>query len=472
MVVFCTQSCVTLLAKAHNLPSRFALFRKITMLKGSLRVSFLLWDVERNAIMTAQPLQIKLDFTRYMDNRLDVIFEGTSPRLVFEAIAAQNGITVENLTITDTNAQPIDYTVDDDVISIDADQYVLQYTLHTQYDACVGADRNYYLIYPFMNPDEICLGSGAIPYPQGELLPYEFQVKKMPPEFGVFSNLEPMHPEKVGTFFLYASRHQNIERFTYQYAGGNTLQLSFLTQHNVTLPFELTTLYAFLHNWLAFLEKHIGSYQRTKHINCLVLQAPHDFEQQANNRTFATGENMLNGIVTYAPSSAAYLHKQFGHDDYEYFLYDGFTHELGHLYTSAGNSTQKCILYATPDCPSEDRMLIGEALNGYVHELYMHHAYHQDMQRFYNVTLPSWLEHERRHRLKLKWFLMDVALHTKYQSSVWQLFEQMVTNHPGTYREASDLIPYPDLLELQVTSETVQTALQGLAAVHLIPLAL
>lgn len=419
--------------------------------------------------MQLPPFRITLDFAAYAQHRININVEGAVPSLVLQALAVGNGVVVEDLHVTDNYGNVINYRIDDNLVLIDTTPYHLNYTIHTLYRDCVGADKKQDFIYPFINADEVFIGSGTLPYPPELSQDYLLKPLNLPKGFNLFSTLAPAAPEKLASFFLYAARGQHPQTFTYTYSTGHKLHLNVLVQHRKQLPVAFNRVYTFLAGWLAFLEKQIGTYDRTSHINMLLLQAPPGFVQQTQGKAFATGENMLNGIITYAPNDGDYLYQMFGHRDYAYFLYDGFTHELGHLYTSAGNTLQKSILHAASDCLPQDRMLIGEALNGYIHELYMHYAYHQDMQRLFSHTIPRWLKTARRNELKLKWFLMDVALHTRHKSSVWKLFRRMVTKHPGAYSAASALIPYPNLLELTPTPTAIYDAMQKLLPTELIP---
>ena len=190
-----------------------------------------------------------------------------------------------------------------------------------------------------------------------------------------------------------------------------------------------------MQKWLNYLETHVASYDKSSHLNILVLQAPANFRELVNAPVFATGENVLNGIVCYAPNDATYLHTLFGHDNYAYFLVDGMIHELGHLYASAGDGEAKSLLYAAAECPPFDRLLIGEGLIGYIHRLFMAEHYvggRVVWQNQITAALQSAQTRPRRNPL-LEWLILDLHLRQIHHSDVVMLLRALIA-----YQTAQD----------------------------------
>ena len=162
--------------------------------------------------------------------------------------------------------------------------------------------------------------------------------------------------------------------------------------------------------------------------HCLLLQASDNFEQLAHGRSFATGENVLNGIAIYSPTSPAYLQRLFGHGNYVHFLFEGLTHELMHVYTTkAWQGKFKSRLYPAVECPALHARMIGGDLNVYfcLQGLYL---FLEKPEAFLPETvgqaLSKYLQTRQRNPL-LDLFLFDIALrHNK--RTLLQVFGALV----------------------------------------------
>ncbi|HEX3049338.1 MAG TPA: hypothetical protein VHP83_01695 [Aggregatilineaceae bacterium] len=317
-----------------------------------------------------------------------------------------------------------------EVIGLRQDAGQVQYDLKTVYRDCVGADKQRNLVYPFMNEREIFIASGALPYPVGweNGARFAVQIDHLPPGFTVYSNWNTGEhvPAKLSNFFVYCAADQ--QPFTYQYrrGDGTILTLNLLVQAGKTIPVAAADLFAFVDGYLRYLETNLGIYNRTHAVNILVLQAPDDFEQLANGKSFATGEMMVNGLVCYAPPNSDYLEKTLGYRDYGAYLYDGLAHELTHLYTSTAGE-DKSMMYSSAACPALDARLMGEALAGYVHNTYMQRVYYGRADGMITDAIPRWLGKARGRRFPiLDWFLLDGWLQANFQVTVLDVFREMV----------------------------------------------
>lgn len=309
-------------------------------------------------------------------------------------------------------------------------EFAITYQLKTELNACVGSHRDIYLNYPFANENEAFVSAGSLPELVGEF-PGAIKVDlvNIPKDWQVYSNLEPMHAAKLASFFVYISQAEAPLEAIHKFKNGNTLALRWQVQVGKTVPLSFAEILPWIHNWLDFLEEKIGAYTKTEALNILVLQVPFNFQELVSAPTFATGENMMNGIVCYAPPDEDYLEIFFGYRDYGYFLLDGIVHELAHLYASAGDAACKSILYAASDTARHARQLIGEALPGYIHRLYLFAHYQHDLAKFFTQEVVHWLNlcvQRGRASLLFRWLLLDIHLQTRHQSSVLQVFAAMI----------------------------------------------
>lgn len=321
-------------------------------------------------LLSLEPMRFSVSVWGRLENGPAVI--------VLEALTVGNGVTVTDMQVEAEDSRPQSFTVSDNQLHIPISPFYLCYTVQSQYQTCVGADRRAYFTYPFANLHEFFIGTGVLPYPVSlpeiaEQLRVEVMVAGLPDDWQLFSNgfLTDPHPAKLDSFFLYAApvHHPTIHRYRGQ---GDEVTFQLLVQRGRELPHALADICAFLDETLAWLEQHLAPYRQAGTIHILFLQAAADFAAQTNNLAFATGENVLNGIITYAPNDPAYLDRLFGQADYATFLLDGLAHELVHTYTTtAWQGRYKAVLYPSSDCPVPVSHLLGEALAGYIHRLYL-----------------------------------------------------------------------------------------------------
>ena len=320
-------------------------------------------------------LAITVSLQHYLDRRLDCALVWDRPGVTTFELAALAGLAQVNDLTAEADGKPLPIQMSDAAtFTIEAELPVtLRYRLSTKFDACMGASRLSDLIVPFINAEEVFLGTGAIPYPTdlpqiADDLHVDFQISDMPDGWQAFSSLSTggAHPAKLDGFFCYCCPRREPEISVYE---GKEKHVTFrwLTQHGTTssdLPFLIDS----TRRWLEWLETNLAPYSGLEQIDVLLLRAPEDYLAQTDGNTFATGENVLNGIVAYGADAPAELAK-YGYSTYRAFLVSGLLHELLHFYTTAAWSGRyKSTLYPAPDCPRSDRRFIGEALNLYFSE--------------------------------------------------------------------------------------------------------
>lgn len=369
-----------------------------------------------------------------------------TPILQLEALRVGNGIAVTDIEVLDEKARPQSFTLSENQIHISVSPFQLRYTVQSQYQACMGADRRFYFTYPFANETEFFIGTGVLPFPVAlpeiaAALEVSITVTGLPDGWQIFSNglLDHPHPAKLDGFFLYAAPlppafvHHYLEQ-------GDRVTMHLLVQRGRALPLSFERITIFMDETLTWLEQHLAPYRQASPLNILFLQAPTDFEIQTNGLAFATGENVLNGIITYAPYDARYLERLFGESDYGFFLLDGLAHELVHTYTTTVWQGQyKAMLYPAPDCPSQIAHLLGETLAGYVHRLYMHERIQAASDSpfpaaFMALDVARALEQQKsrgRNHPFLDLFLFDQELH-RYGCSLVALLGTILREQMGT----------------------------------------
>lgn len=299
------------------------------------------------------------------------VTRGTGIRL--PAIGKKPGIEITGLLAKIRGIGAVPFRVSGELITRPAADFSLEYALHIGLEHTVGTDNDSELLYPFLNRQEIFLASGTLPYP--EHLPLlapgikaSLRVTGIPRGLKVFSSIEgtKLCPGQLDSFFIYLSDKRPA---THIYSGktGKT-RFSLLVQKGKKIPLTRAAVWRHTNKVMRSLEGTFSAYAGFDKIKILILQAPDDFEKLAGERTFATGENVPGGILTYAPTSKEYLRRKFGHSSYRFLLQDGLAHELTHFYsTAAWQGKYKSLLFPAEKCPPRHKRLIGEILTCYFH---------------------------------------------------------------------------------------------------------
>jgi hypothetical protein len=362
--------------------------------------------------------------------------------LVLTALVIANGITVHDLTVTDIDGSLLTPSVKDSEITVAGDRFRLRYTIETTYSVTVGVDKQHDFMYPFANDHEVFFGTGAFAAPlsvcqQDTSVEWQcvMRVVNLPPRFEIFSSVllrnteESVSPPKLNAGYLYAGEILTPVPYMHRLTSGDDLTLNVLVAYGKTLPLPREQVFAFIEGYIGFLETRIAPFRHVEAIQLLVLQAPANFEAMAQQQTFATGENLPNGIVAYGPLEGDYLKRTLGYDDYIDFMYAGLAHELLHYYTTSSIINGKSVIYPAPDCPPHDRWLIGEVLVSYFHQQYIAKHHYGDIERFLTHdiarSLNQWARTSQRHYL-LDWFAFDVNLRYEHGLTMLDLFRLMV----------------------------------------------
>ena len=397
-------------------------------------------------------INIKIDFSQYANQTLNfcIHYESDDARveLTLPALKVKNGVEVERLTVTDERGQGVPFTVADDTLSIDAASFEVAYAIQTRYAECVGSDKEVDFVYPFVNTEEIFIGSGVIAYPShirdlDEKIHARFRVLNLPSGWQMFSNLTSgsISPAVLDTFFVYCAVTQNLSQHVFHGVHG-PIVLQLCVQHGKTIPMTPEDLWQYLDTYGHWLEQHLIPLRHLQEIKLLILQAPANFAELANERSFATGENMVGGIVTYAPADPTYLQRRFRYETYGDFLYHGLTHEFMHYYTTTvWQGKHKSVLYPAADCPPAHARLIGEFLNIYFHEPYVQRYFLGSDEQFVVETMTRAIQMEQDRQQPhplLSLFLLDAYLRSM-RRSLLALFRCMLE------RQQSRRQPYASL---------------------------
>ncbi len=339
------------------------------------------------------------------------------------ALAAGDGVSVSNWVVTGGESR-----VEGDLVSVTGASFVIRYDVEVRHRVCLGSGKDTDLVYPFLNANEVFFGTGLLPAPR-EACTAEFRLAGLPAGWAEFSSLAPggMHGDKLSAFFCYCAPGEAPAEHTWR-GRAQEVKSRVLKQHGVSLPVPEQALFDFFDGYMGWLEDSLAPYQRAGEINFLVLQAPADFSALSGGRTFATGENVLNGIACYAPADAEYLRSYFGFSSYAQYLYEGLAHELMHFYTSpVPEAREKSVLYPAPGCPAYAARLLGEALNNYFYSGYVSREVPAARGSF-----DSWLSRAsaRREKTGARQPFLDLLELDEYLcangASLLELFREMV----------------------------------------------
>ncbi|MBI5931111.1 MAG: hypothetical protein HY862_17510 [Chloroflexi bacterium] len=394
-------------------------------------------------------LEINVSLAKINEKRFHVHVEGQSLQdettLTLEALANVPGLKILELHTEDGWGNPLLCNISEKTITIPTRRFLLEYDLQTTYTDCMGADREVYLMYPFINEYEVFLGVGCLPVPTSlpqELndLQVQFKLMDIPAGWNIFSNgmQGQIEPTKLEGFFVYVTTGLSSTEHTYV-AQKQRVFFNLVVQRGKTIPQQPYELWDYIDRFMVWIESAVAPYHGQQDINILILQAPDDFEQQTEGRAFATGENVPNGIIVYAPKNPTYLWKLFEHDNYAYFLEDGLAHELTHFYTTSNWAGRaKSVLYPSPTCPPDEARLLGEYLNQYCYNQFMYQA---NPTQFFTYYLSRILQKQQKRGGRspiLDLFLLDTYLQ-RQGHSVLALFGVMVwekQRRPGPYESA------------------------------------
>lgn len=375
-------------------------------------------------------ITIKTDFLQYANQMLNfcIHYESDDAQvaLTLPALKVKNGIEVKSLTVTDASGQAVPFTIADDTLSVDATSFQIAYAVQIHYSECVGSDKEVDFVYPFVNAEEIFIGSGVIAYPShirdlDEKIHAQFRVLNLPSGWQMFSNLTSgdMSPAALDTFFVYCAVTQNLSQHVFSGVNGQIV-FQLCVQHGKNIPMTPEDLWQYLDTYCHWLEQHLVPLSHLQEIKMLILQAPANFAELSNDRSFATGENMVGGIATYAPADPKYLQRRFKYDTYSDFLYHGLTHEFMHYYTTTvWQGKYKSVLYPAADCPPAHARLIGESLNFYFHEPYVQRYFLGSDEQFVVETVARAIQiaqHRQQPSPLLSLFLLDTYLRSMKRS--------------------------------------------------------
>jgi hypothetical protein len=241
--------------------------------------------------------------------------------------------------------------------------------------------------------------------------------------------------EKAAQFFFFASRSTKVLH------KGN---MRLVASGRASLPVPPADIFGFCDRSIQAHERFFGPNKYAKATLLLILQSPPDFDEITKKKTFSTGENYTGGIALYGPDRED-VFTRLGHPTYLDFLLGGLHHEIGHSYTSAGPAKFKSLLYASSTCPRDDRLLIGEHLNGYFNgatRAAFDSQFIFSLQRFLSGMLSRIVEPERR-SFTTDLFLLDLALRREEGISLYRVFREMLDEkrrRPGPFPSAEFLI--------------------------------
>jgi len=390
-------------------------------------------------------ISITIDFKNYLKNNLvfSVRFdlENKKNRIILNAIAVKAGIRTSNLVVLDNKSNYLDYIIKDNIITVNERSFIINYTLNTIFTDCVGFNKKIEFLYPFINQNELFLGSGSIPYPENlseisNKLKITTKIINKPEFWNTLSNIkfESNFLPITDTFFIYSSNENTIHKYTF-HGQKNIVDFQIVIQKNKKIPISINKLFSYINDYCIWLENNLIPLKHVDKINIIILQTTDNFTELTGNEAMATAENMLNTIIIYGPDNNKYYKKLLNYSDYTKFLYDAITHELMHSYTTMSwQGKYKSILYPDKICPNKDARFIGEALNIYFHNYYIENYFSNSNETFITkIIFDSFINYIKNGNDSLmRLFLLDFYL-KKNNSSLLELFSELLKHTKKPY---------------------------------------
>ena len=381
-------------------------------------------------------LDVRVNIERYMSRKLDVVMrvdaDTQPPPFRFELLLSRPGVRMDDLQVVDGNGQEVDYSTSGGEITFVSRKFELSYSVAVDHSDCVGVDRETEFNFPFINENETYFSTGLFPFPVNlhnseQNIELVFHIDGVSADWHVFSSLDAgeLTAAKLDNFFWYANSERKPQRIQLQ-GCEKQVYVQVLTQRGKKIPISADEFSDFLTQYLNWLENNIAPYRQLADIHCLILQAPPNYLEMTGNTSFATGENVMNGIMAYGPDDPI-SYQMLGSPTYRDYLFEGIAHEIMHFYTTtAVQGKYKSVLYPDLNCPPAHARLIGESMNLYCVYQFVG-EYVGDSLRLQN-QLKSHLERAgksaRRNGL-LDAFILDQYL-IKQGCSLMKLFSAMI----------------------------------------------
>lgn len=346
------------------------------------------------------------------------------------------------------------------------DEITLTYRVVTPFTECMGADSEADVMLPFISDHEAFFGTGMLAYfePLQDLevdMAISFEAVDLPSGWREFTSMTTggAHPAKLDGFFWYASRSPQQQDTAIRSENGDIALRLVLQKTKNFIPVRIpgfadqlmdSALIALARRWVGWLEQYLAPYSGLRDLDMLILRAPDDYNRQTNGRAFATGENVMNGIVAYAPESDDHA-MRYGYKDYGTFLASGVLHEIMHGYTTTSwQGRYKSVLYPSPQCPREHQRLLGESLNLYFSDQFLYWVIDRPgehpgpflLSQSFREKISARAAAGKRDQL-VDLFLFDYGLRIK-GSSLMTLFGAMIkrkqAEHPRAPYQSADFL--------------------------------
>lgn len=250
---------------------------------------------------------------------------------------------------------------------IETKRLTFKYVIEPKFTKHIGSHRSLSLNMPFSNQNEFFMGDSCILRPFdakfNELINDSIELEIInETNLSLFTSIKPgaVDREQLILFFCYLCHaRENV------YSGKNkNLSIQIVQSESASKIISAKELFLDVNSYLNYYVDELGNHKQKELIIFQNIPDP-NFQKLNNGKTFATGENVRNGILIYLPNDGDYLQWLAGHRDYLRELRTGLIHEIGHFYSSKGGDPNKTILTHDKVCPERDYWIIGENLNGY-----------------------------------------------------------------------------------------------------------
>ena len=422
-------------------------------------------------------MTLHLDASVYVEchpsRKLNIVIRVDSdtelPLFRFELLLSRPGVRLDNLQVGDTNGNNVKHYPHGGAIEFAVKQFEISYCVVVDHSDCVGVDRETEFIFPFINEHEVFFGTGLFPFPVNLHEPdadveFSFNVEGVSADWHIYSSLDVgrLAAAKLDNFFWYANADRAPQQIFLD-EGQEPIRFQLLVQRDKNIPISSGEFGEFLSRYTSWVECNITPYRQLADINCLILQAPPDYLNMTENTSFATGENVINGIAAYGPDDPDNYQK-LGCETYRDYLLEGIAHEIMHYFTTTAiQGKYKSILYPSPDCPPAHARFIGESMNLYcIYQFigeYMGDPFRlQDHLKFH----LGWVQKSKRRSGLLDAYLFDQFL-IENGRSLLSLFSAMVKRkqeEPGPYTSGEFILEtLHEKMKIEVLSDVAELIL-------------
>lgn len=240
------------------------------------------------------------------------------------------------------------------------------YILKPKFNQHIGSYQSLSLNMPFSNEKEFFMGDSCILRPFNKNFEEDFygrvEIEILnETDLGLATSLDrESDKDQLLLFFCYLGEFKK----NYYKNFSQDLEIEVVQTPRASRKISARELFNDVDKYHQYYLNELGKHKQ-KRLTIFQSMPDDNFQKLGQGKTFATGENVRNGILIYLPDDENYIEWLSGHKSYLRELKYGLLHELGHFYSSKGGDPEKTLITHSSSCPVRDFWIIGENLNGY-----------------------------------------------------------------------------------------------------------